>query len=324
MFSYRYKLAVLFVLVLLVSTHAIAQVRVKRGGRFMKEERTHKSRHRKTRSQQPPKEVSLEVLSIKRDKGRQELDAGFYVAWQGNDGLNYNDFQNNRNLYQKFIPARDTDLINKVYADYRIFYRRLNERIAKESAAGDTYWQERIEEWLSEKPDSLSQPPIVASLTDSGLIFSLSIDSPAASTIHLSPVVYPVRADLWFYNISAVFSKYDSWMIVKSEDILLHEQIHFDIFELHARKMRKKLQQLLEHSYTNGETDSLTNNITIAFENIYKQLDEMQLLFDQQTGAITSENGSLQQTNARWTQSLKRELEALNEFSQPIGYIRLR
>jgi hypothetical protein len=42
------------------------------------------------------------------------------------------------------------------------------------------------------------------------------------------------------YDVEALFNRKKSWSRGKSESLLQHEQLHFDIAELYARKIRKK------------------------------------------------------------------------------------
>lgn len=46
------------------------------------------------------------------------------------------------------------------------------------------------------------------------------------------------------FTIKTYFDKDNSWMLVKNSYVLQHEQIHFDISELYARKMRKSVESL--------------------------------------------------------------------------------
>src|SRR4051794_27509556 len=45
------------------------------------------------------------------------------------------------------------------------------------------------------------------------------------------------------YTISCHFDKTKSWVRIKNDHILGHEQGHFDITEIHARKLYKALQE---------------------------------------------------------------------------------
>lgn len=65
----------------------------------------------------------------------------------------------------------------------------------------------------------------------------------AASTIHLS--ADPVRKKGKItYDVRAWFIPEQSWCRKKSENLLEHEQLHFDLAELYARKVRKRIDEL--------------------------------------------------------------------------------
>lgn len=50
------------------------------------------------------------------------------------------------------------------------------------------------------------------------------------------------------------FHRDQSWMMVKNTYVLQHEQIHFNISELYARKMRKSADSLAKRNITNLQT----------------------------------------------------------------------
>lgn len=96
-----------------------------------------------------------------------------------------------------------------------------------------------------------------------------------------------------------------SWVkqIQDEEYLLAHEQLHFDISELHARKLRKALD-----GYEIGR------NIRLDLKRIYKRIeaerDSMQNQFDKETSH--SENKSAEM---RWRKFVGDELESLKDYS---------
>jgi predicted secreted Zn-dependent protease len=50
------------------------------------------------------------------------------------------------------------------------------------------------------------------------------------------------------------FHRDQSWMMVKNAYVLQHEQIHFNISELYARKIRKSADSLARKNVTNLQT----------------------------------------------------------------------
>lgn len=80
------------------------------------------------------------------------------------------------------------------------------------------------------------------------------------------------------YSVESFFNPQKSWFIPAkvSQHILNHEQTHFDISELHARILRKKL-----------DSKKFSKNVKIEIETIYLQVEEkrkaMQKKFDLET-----------------------------------------
>lgn len=53
------------------------------------------------------------------------------------------------------------------------------------------------------------------------------------------------------FFIKTYFDPNESWMLLKNDYVLQHEQIHFDLTELYARKMRKSVESLRQKNITN-------------------------------------------------------------------------
>ena len=92
---------------------------------------------------------------------------------------------------------------------------------------------EQFIEWSSAKrltwDDYLAKPP---SSTDAAAITSTALG-----------VEYSLKNNNLAYTITCRFSKTNSWGRHKTDYILLHEQGHFDITELFARKLAKELKE---------------------------------------------------------------------------------
>jgi predicted secreted Zn-dependent protease len=110
--------------------------------------------------------------------------------------------------------------------------------------------------------------------------------------------------------IVPVVNRKKSMAILKSDKTLKHEQIHFDITELYARKMRKAIENLLD------DDDYECNLQEIA--DIYHQLVEehwqAQFLYDKQI-RIEGEEEMYQKKWGRKTDSL---LNTLKDYKQEI------
>ena len=53
------------------------------------------------------------------------------------------------------------------------------------------------------------------------------------------------------FSIKTYFDPNESWMLLKNDYVLQHEQIHFDLTELYARKMRKSVESIRQKNVTN-------------------------------------------------------------------------
>ena len=53
------------------------------------------------------------------------------------------------------------------------------------------------------------------------------------------------------FSVKTYFDPNESWMLLKNDYVLQHEQIHFDLTELYARKMRKSVESLRQKNITN-------------------------------------------------------------------------
>ena len=53
------------------------------------------------------------------------------------------------------------------------------------------------------------------------------------------------------FSIKTYFDTNESWMLLKNDYVLQHEQIHFDLTDLYARKMRKSVESLRQKNVTN-------------------------------------------------------------------------
>jgi hypothetical protein len=107
------------------------------------------------------------------------------------------------------------------------------------------------------------------------------------------------------WQVYAYMNEKFSWKIARDKDGLLHEQYHFNITELFARKLRQQivLQKLLIES--------------IAFKQLYfkmlRMLNEMQNKYDTETEHSLNETLQLQ-----WQKYIDEELAKLDEFKSHI------
>lgn len=98
-----------------------------------------------------------------------------------------------------------------------------------------------------------------------------------ASTSTSLGISYQVKNGELTYTITCNFSKKKSWGLLKTDYILAHEQAHFDITELHARKLYEAL-----YNYE-FNPDTFKKDIASIYEKIVAQKEEMQQAYDRET-----------------------------------------
>jgi predicted secreted Zn-dependent protease len=84
-----------------------------------------------------------------------------------------------------------------------------------------------------------------------------------------------------------------------------HEQLHFDIAELSARKLRKKLSEL------KLTRERYAKQIQTAYDEVIEAGEAMQKAYDEETA-----HGLLRDEQERWAAEVKREMDALKSFAR--------
>ena len=156
------------------------------------------------------------------------------------------------------------------------------------SAQDTVYWRPDIRlKWDDFKgpPDTLS---IYGALSYSGVSYQATFFADSVQT-----------------NVLCYFIKSKSWSKYKYNDTLLrHEQGHFDITEIFARKLRK---DFFEYKFNSSTARQDLQNIFL--KNIQQRFGETQL-YDKETN--WSRNKAAQE---QWNKKIKAELEALKKYS---------
>ncbi len=98
-----------------------------------------------------------------------------------------------------------------------------------------------------------------------------------ASTSTSLGIAYQMVNGKLTYHISCNFSKAKSWGLMKTEYILAHEQGHFDITEIFARKLNEALQNY-EFNHRTFRKD-----ISDIYQSIVAQKEEYQQRYDGET-----------------------------------------
>ena len=108
------------------------------------------------------------------------------------------------------------------------------------------------------------------------------------------------------YKITASFEKNQSWVRQESRTprVLSHEQLHFDITELYARKLRKELRDI---TFMCDEEEAFHKYVDRRL--VYWQADQLQYDFD-----TDFSNNSPQQVD--WEMKVKNALEELSAYAE--------
>jgi len=152
-------------------------------------------------------------------------------------------------------------------------------------------------EWSATKPltwsDFRGRPNPVADFvasTNSGMSFTFSY------TVRNGRRKINFEVKSYFYPNSSWYLKEDV-----SPYILKHEQTHFDISELHAQKLRNRL-----------DIATFSENLKPEIEAIYRKVEEerkaMQDIFDKESDHSKNKVGE-----AKWERYIAQELEGYNE-----------
>jgi len=106
------------------------------------------------------------------------------------------------------------------------------------------------------------------------------------------------------YNVKAYFEKQESWVKeeARTEHHLIHEQIHFDITELYARKLRKLLA---DNAFKCGQE----HQFEAAINNFIEIWHNEQRSFDKNTRHSLDRNAQKE-----WFHKIEMELSLLDDY----------
>ena len=133
--------------------------------------------------------------------------------------------------------------------------------------------------------------------------------SNSALTFYGISSVIKTKKDTAAFQIKSMFDIQKSW--VKPEDktdtLLHHEQGHFDIAEVYARKLKKTV-----HDYTFKKATLGTD-----FNTIYKKnseaLNTQQGIYDEET-----DHGRIFAKQKEWNEKIQREIKELDLYDKPL------
>ncbi|MCF8450453.1 MAG: hypothetical protein K9G49_11345 [Taibaiella sp.] len=113
----------------------------------------------------------------------------------------------------------------------------------------------------------------------------------------------------FIYNIYPVFFRYLSWLYDTTQ--LPHEQLHFDISEVYARKMRRCIQ-LMKKEPDNYEW------LKIKLNELYYDHAKYHVLYDKET-----HSGKFVNMQLLWNRNIATQLDTLKRYNLSGGTIKL-
>jgi len=117
-----------------------------------------------------------------------------------------------------------------------------------------------------------------------------------------------------YIDVEAYFDQEESWVVRGSNTgyLLNHEQLHFDITELFARKLRAELMDYQGMSASDFRSNRTWRVANEAHDRLYNEMVAMQNLYDEET-----DHSLRKKEQAYWESKIVNELDQLIEFSSP-------
>lgn len=106
-------------------------------------------------------------------------------------------------------------------------------------------------------------------------------------------------------SVEALFVKSKSYLAKNTEYVLKHEQIHFDIAELYARKLRKKLDEI-----DFKKIKDMQKEVNKHYDKLVKEYMKEQEDYDQET-----EHGLNSAKQKVWDEKISAAIKELEKYS---------
>lgn len=133
----------------------------------------------------------------------------------------------------------------------------------------------------------------------------LGTDAVASTSTSLG-IAYQLTDGQLKYHITCHFNKEKSWGLMKTDYILAHEQGHFDITEIFARRLNEALQNYQFNKRT------FKRDISEIYQSIVRQKEEYQKTYDAETDH--SRNRKLQYDWLEKIEDLLAETDAYSNY----------
>lgn len=120
-------------------------------------------------------------------------------------------------------------------------------------------------------------------------------------------IVSPFREEgILNYKVEVFFLKHLAWSKDTSSYTLAHEQLHFDIAEVYARKLRKSIKETVAR-------DGSEIDLKIIIEDLLVEEHKVQDDYDRETA-----HGIYRKHQLEWEKRIVRELELLRGYSSDL------
>lgn len=126
----------------------------------------------------------------------------------------------------------------------------------------------------------------------------------AATAVRIRAKPFIVKKQI-HYDVVAIFTRSKSWYRDTSPELLAHEQLHFDIAEVYARKIRRKIAEMKRQ----GINDIKAYNA--AIHELLLESNQVDVQYDAETL-----HGAMTKRQAAWSEKVKGELASLKKFGK--------
>ena len=107
------------------------------------------------------------------------------------------------------------------------------------------------------------------------------------------------------YDVKALFIRSKSWSAAKSDALLAHERLHFDIAELYARKIRQRVAELQAQGIKKVQTYNL------AIQELLEESNQIDMQYD-----VETLHGARQNNQADSAEKISVQLKALHLYKK--------
>lgn len=126
----------------------------------------------------------------------------------------------------------------------------------------------------------------------------------AATTATYLGIEYNMKNETITYKVTCYFSKNRSWGLTKTDYILSHEQGHFDIAEIFARKLHQRMK---EYKFRRS---TYKNDLENIYNEILEEKERTQNRYDQETNYSRNK-----EQQAKWLKKIEEMLEESEDHS---------